>query len=75
MSVVFHIISSLNRGGRERQLAGILNYPSEATINKSIVFNRSENSYVEEYDLRDKVIYLKEIDPFKRLIEIYKIVA
>lgn len=63
---VIHIISSLRRGGRERQLAGILKN-SDA---KAIVFNKSADSYEEEYGLTEKLIYLKAKNPVGRFHQI-----
>ena len=72
--IVYHIISSLNRGGRERQLAGILKSDYPGIVSKAIVFNKTENSYADEYKLTDQVIYLKSKNTFGRLIEIISIV-
>ncbi|MBN1639306.1 MAG: glycosyltransferase [Ignavibacteriales bacterium] len=53
MTKVIHLISSMSRGGRERQLATIVKY---STLNNVIVyFNEKEgNSYIDEYELSDK---------------------
>lgn len=63
--MVVNIISSLSRGGRERQLAVIL----KNTDAKAIVFNRSAGGYAEEYDLGNQLIYLKSTNPIGRLFE------
>lgn len=72
--VVLHLISSLRRGGRERQLAGILKVNNQSYISKAIVFNKTEDSYEKEYELTDKLIYLKSKNPIVRLLDMYKII-
>lgn len=70
---VLHLISSLSRGGRERQLATILKY----TEDKAIVFKESSDnqSYIEEYNIKRKIIFLQSKTNFRRLSEIYSIVS
>jgi glycosyltransferase involved in cell wall biosynthesis len=70
---VIHIISSLRRGGRERQLAGILKSNNTLGNSKAIVFNKSFNSYEPEYDLSSKLIYLKSKNALLRFVEIIRI--
>lgn len=65
-----HIISSLRRGGRERQLAGIL----KNTGSKAIVFNESANSYEQEYNLSDKLLYLQTKNPVSRFFKMLRII-
>jgi len=74
MSVrIIHIISSLRRGGRERQLATIASntdfnkYPAEI-----IYLNESEENYIGEYNLADLVIKIRSRNFFLRLIELNK---
>jgi glycosyltransferase involved in cell wall biosynthesis len=67
---VIHIISSLGRGGRERQLAGIL----KNTNSKAIVFNKSANSYEEEYNLTEKIFYLQSRNPISRFFQMLHII-
>lgn len=52
MPKIIHLISSLSRGGRERQLATIVR---NSSLNQLIVyFNEEEgNSYIDEYKLND----------------------
>jgi glycosyltransferase involved in cell wall biosynthesis len=66
---IIHIISSLSRGGRERQLAVIL----KNTDAKAIVFNTSAAGYAEEYNLGDRIINLKSINPIARFFEMFRI--
>ncbi len=70
---VIHIISSLRRGGRERQLAGILKHSDENILNRAIVFNKAINSYEHEYNLENKLIYLHTQKPLARFLEMLKI--
>ncbi len=68
--MVLHVISSLGRGGKERQLVNILNYSDD----KAVVFKKISYSYDEEYNISEKLIFLKTRSPFLRLLEIYKII-
>lgn len=60
MIKIIHLISSMDRGGRERQLATIVantrqdNYPT-----KIVFFNKRANSYVDEYNLLEHTIHIK----------------
>ena len=71
---IIHLISSLKRGGRERQLATIINntdqnkYPS-----KIIYFNSAEIDYIDEYNLPDLVIKIQSKKFRSRLIELNSI--
>jgi glycosyltransferase involved in cell wall biosynthesis len=67
--MVIHIISSLVRGGRERQLAGILKNCDA----RAIVFNKKKSSYEQEYNLTGKLVYLKSKNPITRFFEILNI--
>jgi len=68
---ILHLISSLSRGGRERQLAMLLKYSkSTDVINKIICFNKKDDSYVDEYEIEKDVIYLKSKNIFKRFIQL-----
>jgi glycosyltransferase involved in cell wall biosynthesis len=72
---VFHLISSLRRGGRERQLATIYKYTDPGKISTKIVcFNHSADNYISEYRMEQDVIYLRSANFFKRFIELTKIV-
>ena len=65
---IIHIISSLHRGGRERQLATIVsNTDFNRYASKIIVFNESENSYIDEYGLANMVIQVKAKAKIARL--------
>ena len=68
---VIHLISSLRRGGRERQLATLFKYLREDNVRpKLLCFNYSKESYVEEYGL--EVDYIKAKNPVSRFFEIVK---
>ncbi len=67
---ILHIISSLGRGGRERQLSVMVHYPIPQLEQYIASFYDTKNSYVEEYDL-DNLIFLPKHN-VKRFIEIYK---
>ena len=71
---VFHIISSLSRGGRERQLSTLYKQlkNTEDSI-KIICFNKTDVSYIDEYKI-DDVIYLNSKNPIKRFQELYTII-
>jgi len=69
---IFHLISSLRRGGRERQLSTII---KNTDLNhKVIVFNKVEASYVDEYEISDKIVYLKNKRTLKRFFEMVKLI-
>ena len=66
---VLHVISSLRRGGRERQLATIFKYTRDSSIDsKILIFNRVEEDYTNEYDITtNDIYYLNEKNTLKRL--------
>lgn len=74
MSEIIHVISSLSRGGRERQLATIVantnrkQYPS-----RIVYFNKLENSYIDEYGLTNVSIQVKSKGKWHRLLELNQI--
>ena len=74
---VLHVISSMFRGGRERQLATIYKYSSKEKItNQILIFNKINNTYISEYKIHsDDVFYLTEKKPYGRLIEIKNILV
>jgi glycosyltransferase involved in cell wall biosynthesis len=72
---VIHLISSLTRGGRERQLATIYKYADKEKEDIRIIcFNRNENSYIEEYQMAGDVVFLESKSKIGRLIELRKII-
>lgn len=72
---ILHIISSLNRGGRERQLSTIYKYSDKSRLSTKVVcFNKTTSSYIEEYGMSVDVIYLSSKNFFKRVIEIRRII-
>jgi glycosyltransferase involved in cell wall biosynthesis len=71
---IFHIISSLRRGGRERQLATIYKYSKNSDNPcKIICFNKSSDSYVDEFNILNDILYLNSKNPVKRYFEIRKL--
>ena len=71
MIKIVHLISSLTRGGRERQLATIVaNTDQKEYPTKVVFFNKHKNSYFEEYGLKDFSIQLKSNSRFARLKEL-----
>ena len=72
---IIHIISSLRRGGRERQLATIVaNTDSSKYPTKIICFNSSQDSYVDEYNLFQNVIKVDSKNFFHRLFKLNKVI-
>ncbi len=65
-----HIISSLRRGGRERQLATIV---KNSSFNNGIIYfnDTPGNSYIEEYDLH-KSVHRIEANPLKRILNLLR---
>ncbi len=74
MIKVLHIISSFSRGGRERQLATILNGSFLDIEHKALVFNKIEDSYIEEYNLSGKIIYINNQSKINKLFSIIAII-
>ncbi len=64
--VILHIISSLCRGGRERQLAIIAKH-CENIDNRIIYYNESIGGYIEQYQIEDKVYRCEEKSSLKRI--------
>jgi glycosyltransferase involved in cell wall biosynthesis len=72
---VIHIITSLRRGGRERQLATIYKYTDrEKVVTKIVCFNHSDDSYVDEYRMQNDVSYLLNKSLLGRFLELKKII-
>jgi len=62
------------RGGRERQLANIVkNTDLKKYKTKIVYFNKSNNSYLEEYSLNSLALKIEAKGKIRRLIEINKI--
>ncbi len=71
---VLHLISSLSRGGRERQLATIVANTDQARYPTKIVYlNKRQNSYIDEYGLQENTIRIKQKGKLKRLVELHKV--
>ena len=71
-SIEVHLISSLRRGGRERQITSLLFYSKKKFL--VICFNRAQNTYLDEYNISEYIIYLNSNDIAGRLKEIRKII-
>lgn len=65
---VIHIISSLGRGGRERQLSIICSHARDVD-NRVICFNRRETEYLDEYELGERVDFVGSRVFWQRLRE------
>jgi len=72
--MIVHLISSLQRGGKERQLATIYKYSNKRIYPlKIICFNEGKNTYVSEYNMSADCIFLKSRGFFPRLKELRSI--
>lgn len=72
--LVIHFITSLRRGGRERQLATIYKFSDkEKETIKIITFYYIPNSYLHEYNMEEDVIFIKQKSFIKRLAELRNI--
>lgn len=69
---IIHVISSLTRGGRERQLATIYKHGDRQLYpTKIVVFNKTKDDYIAEYNIKDvDLIFLKTKKPQQRLHEL-----
>ena len=73
---ILHLISSLYRGGRERQLASIVaNTNSQLYPSKIVYFNKIPHSYVDEYHLEDLAIQLQTHGKMSRMKELNQILT
>lgn len=71
---VLHLISSLSRGGRERQLATIVSNTDQAKYPTKILYlNKRQNTYIDEYALKDYAIQIGAKGRFKRLQELHRV--
>ncbi len=74
MAKIIHFISSLSRGGRERQLATIVSNTDQAKYPTKILYlNKRQNTYIDEYALKDYAIQIGAKGRFKRLQELHRI--
>jgi len=70
---ILHVISSLARGGRERQLSTIYKYTKKDIYpTKIIYFNIFKDNYINEFKMEQDLIHIKSNSFIKRLIEIQK---
>lgn len=73
---IVHVISSLRRGGRERQLATIYRFSDvNKFTTKIVVFNQTIDTYVNEYQMCRDVIYCISKNPIKRYLEMRRIIT
>jgi len=71
---IIHIISSLARGGRERQLSIIFKYTDKDKYSTRIIyFNESDQNYIVEYHLSKDLIRINESGFLTRLFHLLKI--
>ncbi|MBN2396277.1 MAG: glycosyltransferase [Candidatus Atribacteria bacterium] len=69
--IIVHFISSLRRGGRERQLAAIVSACSDSKYKHQILYlNHSKDSYITEYGLEKNLLKIHSRGFFKRLQEL-----
>lgn len=71
---IIHLISSLQRGGRERQLANIVASTNQQYTARIVFFNKLEQSYVDEYGLIPYTIHIQSIGRLARLREIHQVI-
>lgn len=72
---IIHLITSLKRGGRERQLATIVsNTDFKKYPTKILYFNDNISTYFSEYALKQHSIKIKSTMFFPRLIEFNKLI-
>lgn len=71
-NTVLHIISSMRRGGRERQLAIITKY-STSIDNRILYYNDCVDGYIEQYELQNVSYHCQEKGCWKRLWATLKI--
>lgn len=72
---LIHFISSLSRGGRERQLYYIYKYndPKKQEI-KILYLDETQPNYIDDFTIKEKdLIKVKAKSTFRRICEIYKI--
>ena len=71
---VLHLISSLKRGGMERQLCNVVTAPRLKNIdNKIIYFNNADFDYIDEYKIRHATHFIeKKFLNFNHLMKITK---
>lgn len=70
---VVHIVSSLGRGGKERQLS-IISSRSRNVDNRIICFNRKESEYFNEYTLGNGLDFIESRGFLKRLMATWKLI-
>lgn len=73
---IIHLISALSRGGRERQLATIINNTDHSKYPSKVVYFKSADAdYIEEYQLKDKIIRIKSDYHISRIFELNKLLT
>lgn len=69
-----HLITSLRRGGKERQLATIVHHIDTTKLPSQIIyFNESFPNYISEYSLDNHCIRICSKKFFKRLCELHRL--
>lgn len=72
--MIIHLISSMARGGRERQLANIVySTDQKKCCTKIVFFNKSCNSFLDEYSINNLAHQIKAKGKIGRIIELNKI--
>lgn len=71
--VVLHLISSLGRGGRERQISVICRH-EQTTRNTVLYYNHSNTDYIREYGLENRVIRLPQRSSIGRIRDIRQVI-
>ena len=73
---IVHLISSLRKGGRERQLATIYKYTDRNRFpTKIICFNDADQDFLAQYGLQEDIYFLKTKGWKNRLLEIRRLIS
>ena len=73
--MIFHVISSLTRGGKERQLSTIVfNTDQEKYPTRIVYFNASANHYFDEYKLQGLSVKIRAKKFWRRLAELNRLI-
>lgn len=72
---ILHTITSIGRGGSERQLAAIVSNSNKRNNPSQIIyFNSKNNTYVNEYDLNEYIFKIESQNIFSRLLELHRFI-
>jgi glycosyltransferase involved in cell wall biosynthesis len=73
--LIFHLISSLGRGGKERQLAVITKHSDNNKYPPKIIcLKEVGESYLKEYDIEHKKVKINSRGFFRRLVELNNLI-